>query len=160
MLHLIIFKVGSLPHVGKTVLWKLMYFSDFDFYEIFEKYMTGEEYRKLEHGPAPSHFDIAIANLIEGEKIRQIKNKFHGHVQEKYIPIQDPDTSELSKEEVEVINKVISRYGEFNASQISGLSHNDMPWMATDDKKIIDYELVFYRDSVTSVRKYDDDCNN
>ncbi len=53
MLHYIIYSVGNLPHIGKTVLWKLMYFSDFDYYELYEKHLTGEQYRKLEHGPAP-----------------------------------------------------------------------------------------------------------
>jgi hypothetical protein len=39
-----------------------------------------------------------------------------------------------------------------NASQISEYSHGDVPWLTTDDKKIIDYEKVFYRTTPYSVR--------
>ena len=43
-----------------------------------------------------------------------------------------------------------------NARQISAFSHRDMPYKATGDGDIIDYELVFYRDSLFSVREYED----
>jgi len=44
-----------------------------------------------------------------------------------------------------------------NAAQISRFSHKDMPWRATGDKEIINYELVFYRTPEFSVRKYSDE---
>jgi len=160
MLHYIIYKVGNLPHIGKTVLWKLMYFSDFNYYELYEKHLTGEQYRKLEHGPAPSNFDSAIEELINAKKIRLLKNKYHGHTQEKYLALDKPDTSKLSKDELRVIDKAINKLSCFNATQISALSHLDMPWKATDDKRIINYELVFYREPITSVREYNDEYNN
>lgn len=160
MLHYIIYSVGNLPHIGKTVLWKLMYFSDFDYYELYEKHLTGEQYRKLEHGPAPSNFDRAIRGLVDAKKIRPLKNKYHGHLQEKYVALDKPDTSKLSKEELRVIDKAIAKLSCFNATQISALSHFDMPWKATDEKEIINYELVFYREPITSVREYNDECDN
>lgn len=160
MLHYIINSAGNLPHVGKTVLWKLMYFSDFNYYELYEKYLTGERYRKLEHGPAPSNFNIVIKRLKEGKKIRAIQVKFHGHIQEKYVSLEKPDTSRLTKEELQVIDRAIAKLSCFNASQISELSHLDIPWKATKDKEIINYELVFYREPITSVREYDDDDSN
>jgi len=63
----------------------------------------------------------------------------------------------LSKEEIRVIDRTIQRYAGLNATQISELSHLDMPWKATQEKDIIDYNLVFYRDELTSVRVYPDD---
>jgi hypothetical protein len=32
-----------------------------------------------------------------------------------------------------------------------------MPWKATNDGEVIDYELVFYREPPYSVRTYNDD---
>lgn len=160
MLHYIINSAGNLSHVGKTVLWKLMYFSDFDYYEIYEEKLTGEQYRKLEHGPAPSNFNIVIKRLKEAKKIRAIQVEYHRHIQEKYVSLKKPDTSRLSKEELEVIDRTITKLGYLNASQISEMSHLDIPWKATKDKEIINYELVFYREPITSVREYNDDDNN
>ena len=51
-------------------MYKLLYFSDFDFYELYETKMTGETYKKLQRGPAPDNFDLAIIEL-EKNKIKK-----------------------------------------------------------------------------------------
>lgn len=156
ILHYIIHNVGSLENVGKTVLFKILYFIDFNYYEVFEEKLTGESYRKIDHGPAPCHFDKAIQELkIEG-KIREFTNLFKGYRQQKYICFSEPDVSLLNGKEIDFINKSIRIYSNFNASQISEYSHQDIPYAATEDRDIIDYELVFYRTPLFSVREYDD----
>lgn len=64
-----------------------------------------------------------------------------------------------TKEELIAIEKTIQRYSNLNATQISAFSHIDTPWKSTEDKEIIDYKLVFYREPITSVREYPDDDN-
>jgi hypothetical protein len=44
-----------------------------------------------------------------------------------------------------------------NASQISEYSHNDVPWMTTEEGDVIDYESVFYRTTPYSVREYNEE---
>lgn len=160
VLHYVINRVGSLENVGKTVLFKILYFIDFNYYETFEEKLTCESYRKLSHGPAPCHFNIAIEELKNEKKIKEYQNNFKGHnkdyFQKKYLSIIKPDISVFSGEELDFINKNLSIYSNFNATQISEYSHKDMPYRATEDNKIIDYELVFYRDELFSVREYDD----
>ena len=41
------------PNVGETVLYKLLYFADFNHYELYEEHLTGASYRKLPYGPVP-----------------------------------------------------------------------------------------------------------
>jgi len=41
------------PNVGETVLNKLLYFSDFNYYELYEEHLTGAKYRKLPYEPVP-----------------------------------------------------------------------------------------------------------
>src|SRR5690606_8991037 len=43
------------PNVGETVLNKLLYFSDFNYYELYEEHLTGARYRKLPYGPVPQN---------------------------------------------------------------------------------------------------------
>jgi hypothetical protein len=57
LIHYIIHKCQDKPDFGKTVLYKLMYFSDFNHYEIYEKLITDETYIKKQYGPVPSHFN-------------------------------------------------------------------------------------------------------
>lgn len=157
MLHYVIREIGCSPHVGKTVLWKLLYFSDFDYYELYECSITNERYCKLERGPAPRDWDQVVESLVKEGKIDTKKKLFHGKVQQKFISLRNPDLDSLSAEELTVINNVIKKYGSMNASQISEFSHRDMPWKATDLNEDIDYELVFYRERLTSVREYQDE---
>lgn len=156
VLHYIINKCGFKRNVGKTVLFKLLYFSDFNFFELYEKSLTNESYRKLPRGPAPVHFDLAISELIDEEKINvTIKRLSLGNVMYNYASLMEP-SSELTYEELSVIDEVISQLSDMTASQISEYSHGDMPWRATDDGEIIDYGFVFYRYPEYVKRVYDE----
>ena len=156
VLHYIINKCGFKRNVGKTVLFKLLYFSDFNFFELYEKSLTNESYRKLPHGPAPVHFDLAISELKSEERINvKTKKVALDRVMYKYISLKEP-SSDLSSEELSVIDEVIIQLSDMNASQISEYSHGDMPWRATENGKIIDYGFVFYRDPKYVKRVYNE----
>lgn len=154
VLHYIIHNCGCAPNVGKTVLWKILYFSDFDYYELFEEHLTGETYLKLPHGPAPGDFDAAIAELIDEGKVECVDSKFGKYDQKRFLSCDKPDVSLLSATELQHIENTISKYSHMNASQVSALSHADLPYIATKDNSPIKYELVFYRDPQMSVREY------
>src|SRR5208337_3154989 len=154
VLHYIIHNCGCAPNVGKTVLWKILYFSDFDYYELFEEYLTGETYYKLPRGPAPGDFDAAITELTRDGKIESVGSKFGKYDQKRFISCDKPDVSLLSAVELQHIENTISKYSHMNASQISALSHADLPYIASKDNEPIKYELVFYRDPHMSVREY------
>ena len=157
VLHYIIHQCGSLENVGKTVLYKILYFTDFDYYELYEEKLTGELYRKLPLGPAPIHFEEVMEELEHKGKIQQfpiVRGKFE---QQKFISTEKPNIDLLNGKEVQLIEEDIARYVSMNAIQISAFSHRDMPYKATGDGDIIDYDLVFYRDPLFSVREYEDD---
>lgn len=141
MVHYIIYKCGSKPNFGKTVLYKLLYFSDFNHYKKNNKSITNEDYRKIEFGPAPAHITTIINKL---EKENKIETKTISQ-NIKYKILQAPKLSKLSKEEISTIDRVINKLGNLSARQISDLSHKDNPYLVSKDKDIIDYDLVFYR---------------
>jgi uncharacterized phage-associated protein len=72
------------------------------------------------------------------------------------LPLAKPDLTRLSAAEKTVIDDVIRQVSDWNANTISEYSHKDMPWLATKEGGIIDYNLAFYRESPYSVRIYDD----
>ena len=145
------------PNVGETVLYKLLYFCDFNFYEIYEEHLTGAQYRKLPYGPVPQKLDSIINQMMEKEQLQRIKTEYHGYLQTRYIPLDKSDLTRMSAAEKEVIDQAIDRFSDWSASAISEYSHKDLPWKATEDGEIIDYELAFYRESPYSVRNYDDE---
>ncbi len=149
-------KCAGKPNIGETLLNKLLYFSDFNYYEIYEEHLSGAEYKKLPFGPVPQKLDSIINQMISNQMIQRFKTKYHGYPQTRYIPLAKANLQNLKASEKDVIDKVIEQYSDWSASAISDYSHKDMPWLASQDGEIIDYELAFYREQPYSVRTYND----
>lgn len=149
-------KCGAKANVGETVLYKLLYFSDFNYYELFENYLTGAAYRKISFGPAPCEFQPIVQEMIEEGKLQKVTTEYYGMPQKKYLPLVKADVNEWnwSAREKEVIDNVIERLSSMDATTISEFSHGDIPWEVTQDKDVIDYDTVFYRKPPFSVRSY------
>jgi len=147
-------KCGARPNVGETVLYKLLYFTDFNYYELYEEFLTGASYRKIQHGPAPCEITDVMKEMIESKKIKKIVAEYYGKPQKKFIPLIESDLSKLLASEKEVIDRVIGNLSGLNASTISDYSHKDIPWEITKEKDIINYDSVFYRTPPYSVRSY------
>lgn len=150
-------KVGSKPNIGETVLYKLLYFMDFDYYEKFEEQLIGAAYQKNHYGPTPVEFTKIIEAMKNDGDLEEVDSQYFQYPQRKYLPVRNADLSILNAEEIKAIDEVLERLSDMNATQISEYSHGDVPWKTTDDGEIIDYESVFYRTSPYSVRKYIDD---
>lgn len=150
-------KVGSKPNIGETVIYKLLYFIDFDFYEKYEEQLIGATYIKNRYGPTPVELKKIADKMIEDEEIMKVKSNYFEYPQTKYLPLRKADLSKLKANEIEVIDNVLNRISDMNANEISNYSHNDVPWLTTEDGKFIEYESVFYRTPPYSVREYSED---
>ena len=145
------------PNVGETVLYKLLYFADFNYYELYEEHLTGAKYRKLPYGPVPQKLDTIIGQMIEKGQLQRVKTAYRGYPQTRYLPLEKADLAELRASEKEIIDRVIEQMSDWSAAAISNYSHKDMPWLASKEGEEINYELAFYRDAPYSVRNYGDE---
>ncbi len=150
----ILSKVGSKPNVGETVIYKLLYFLDFDYYEKYEEQLIGATYIKNRHGPTPLEFKKIVEKMIKEKEIEKVDSKYFEYPQTKYLPLRKPDFLKLKATEIEVVDEVLNKLSDMNANQISEYSHNDVPWLTTGENKVIEYESVFYRTPLYSVREY------
>jgi transcriptional regulator with XRE-family HTH domain len=149
--------VGAKPNVGETVLYKLLYFIDFDFYEKYEEQLVGATYIKNHFGPSPVEFQNIAERMIEDGEIERFEVPRFDYAQKKYIPLRHADLSKLDAREKQLIDDVLGRLSDMGARQISEYSHNDIPWLTAEDGARIEYEAVFYRTPQYSVRGYDDE---
>lgn len=149
-------QVGSRPNVGETVIDKLLYFIDFDFYEKYEEQLIGATYIKNKYGPTPAEFNKIVQQMIRGGEIAKVADKYHDYRQTKYLPIREPDLRVLSASELKTIDDVLCRLSHMDASTVSSYSHRDVPWLTTADGEMIEYESVFYRTAPYSQRNYDE----
>lgn len=148
-------KVGALPNVGQTVLYKLLYFCDFDYYEKFEEQLIGAKYIKNHYGPTPVAFRKIVDDMTKKGELEEVKTKYFQHEQTKYLPVQKADLKGLSAREIQHIDEVLTRLATKSATELSDLSHKDVPWITAEEGKEVDYEAVFYRTPETSVRQYE-----
>ncbi len=155
LLYLLI-KVGSKPNVGETVLHKLLYFIDFDYYEKFEENLMGATYIKNYHGPTSLEFGSIIKDMQEKGEVEAVQSSYFKYHQKKYLPLKRPNLDILSAREIEHIDNVLARLSDKNAAEIENYSHQDIPWLSAEDGRPLSYESVFYRDEKYSVRNYDD----
>ncbi len=150
-------KVGGKPNVGETVLYKLLYFIDFDYYEKYEEQLTGATYIKNHHGPTPVDFKVVVDQMIKTDELEQINSKFFNYPQRKYLSHRKPNLSVLSAKELAHIDNVLARLSDKTAKELSDYSHGDVPWKIHKQGEQINYESVFYRDEQYSVRSYNDE---
>ncbi|MEO0082147.1 MAG: type II toxin-antitoxin system antitoxin SocA domain-containing protein [candidate division WOR-3 bacterium] len=147
-------RIGARPHVGETVLYKLLYFIDFDYYEKYEEQLIGATYVANKYGPTPVEFHKIVERMEKEGALVRVRNQHFQYEQRKYLPLREPDTSVLTGPELALIDDVLKRLGDMNAAQISAWSHNDVPWLGTKPGKVIPYEAVFYRVPPYSQREY------
>lgn len=150
-------KVGGKPNVGETVLHKLLYFIDFDYYEKFEENLMGATYIKNHHGPTSVELGVIMKEMQEQGEIEAVKSQYFKYLQKKYLPRKRPNLDILSAREIEHIDDVLARLSDKNAAEIENYSHEDISWKSAQDGKSLSYESVFYRDERYSVRNYDDE---
>ena len=147
-------KVGAKPNIGETVLYKLLFYIDFDYYERYEEQLIGATYIKNNYGPTPKEFTKVVEKMENDRELFRVEGIYFTYPQTKYLPLREPDLSVLTGREKGLIDEVLNRLSDMNAKQISEFSHNDVPWLTTDEGKVIPYESVFYRTVPYSVRNY------
>lgn len=150
-------KVGAKPNVGQTVIYKLLYFIDFDYYELYEEQLMGLKYIKNTYGPTPVDFAKLIQEMEKSGELEEVKTKYFKKDQTKYLPIKKPNLSLLSAQELSHIDKELERLSDKTGKELSDFSHKDIPWIIANDKEILEYESVFYRTAETSQREYDEE---
>lgn len=116
------------PKFGSTKLNKLLFFCDFLAYKSLGRSITGHEYQKLPHGPAPRAL-LPVRELMveEGDCILREEDHF-GYDQQRLIPLRAPRPEVFSGAEIDLIRDVISELWNSNGSEVSDLSHQFLGW--------------------------------
>lgn len=154
-------KCGSRPNVGETVLYKLLYFCDFDYFELFEQPLTGMKYKKMQYGPIPDQtlFNPVVNEMRQAGLVEKVARPYvHDTIQTRYLNFIEADLSVFGTDidkMIKVVDAVIERLSSMSARQIEDHSHRDYPWQAHEFNEEIDYSTVFFRSGEFANRDYD-----
>src|SRR3989339_289668 len=69
-------KVGAKPNIGETVLYKLLFYIDFDYYERYEEQLIGATYIKNHFGPTPKEFVKIVEKMENDNELMSVVKKY------------------------------------------------------------------------------------
>ena len=145
--------------MGENMISSLLYFCDFNYYEIYEEHFTGLQYMKQPSGPSASKITGMLNQMVSHGMLTKIKTAYNGFPQIRYVPLMKADLTRLSAAEKDIMDRVIDQFSDWNAHTLQDFAKKDMPWRASNQGNEIDYELVFYRRPPFSVRVYNEDSD-
>ena len=148
LLLIILEKCGGKPNLGETVLYKLLYFIDFEAAEVLGRPLTGMSYVKLQYGPVPrkSEYDSVIKKMAEKGELKIFSHEFYGKPQKRYVALREPSANAFTKKEADLINRNLNQLSDMKAAEITHYVHGDIPWKKTPDGEVINYGLAFQRE--------------
>lgn len=140
--------------LGKLKMMKLLYYLDFDFFEKYGTSVTGDEYLRFEYGPVP-HMGEKMLKTMDGKDIKITKRKIkEGYNDQFHIEaVKDFDVNVFTKEELLMLEEVAGKWEKFSGSEMKSATHGEAPWIATKPDKVIDYNLVYYRNKYGEMAK-------
>lgn len=155
----------SKENLWKTTLNKLLYFSDFNYYEWTWGFITDSIYKKLPYWPVPENIRIILDEMLKDWEIIITEEKKYDYSTQRIIAIKKVDENffkEIDSKNKEkrdnytpysdlpsskqIVLDVLKKYENWTAKSLSELSHEDTPYKATKNLwDIIRPEYVFYR---------------
>lgn len=134
------------PSFGATKLNKVLFFADFYHYAQHGRSITGAEYQKLKHGPAPRQLlPVQRALTLKGDAVVR-RGQVGPYTQKRLLPLRDPDLSRFAGSEIALVDEIISVLSERSAVEVSELSHCTVGWRIANEGETIPYDSVFLYD--------------
>lgn len=131
---------------GKKKLAKLLYFVDFDFFEKFQKSLTGDTYKALPMGPFPVTMEKVLADMANEKKIViKLEKERTDYNPTEIYKAKGAIEAIFSKDELKILDRVVLKYGHLTGKQLEDLTHAEAPYVGTAPNQEIAYELAFYR---------------
>lgn len=133
---------SSLPTFHKIA--KILYFADRLHLKRYGRFISGDSYIAMQHGPVPSHtYDMlkSVRNSYQYIHFPEIANAFC--VEGKYlvVPQREANLKWLSDSEIECLNDSIQQVDHCTFGQLTHMSH-DAAWSSADDNEEISIEAI------------------
>ena len=131
----------------KTVLNKLLFYSDFLAYRGNCYSMSGVRYRAIKMGPVPNNYNSIYEFMYNKEDIEIINVAFPNNVfGYRFNKVENkkfnPDI--FSSNELDILNLVCAKFSNMNTSDVIEFSHKEKACLENEsERKFIDYKYAF-----------------
>lgn len=132
----------QLQSIPQTKLCKLLFYTDFLFYQRFGRSLTGSNYRRYAYGPVPCNYET-LRGIMEMQGVIQVEEISYSEtisgLEFRAGPASDPVADALGPDALPILQIVADAFGEMTAKKISRRSHEESAWRETAEKAIISF---------------------
>ena len=122
----------------KVKLMKLLWYADALSFKRFGHSITGLVYKALPMGAVP----IAYDSLIDMKGIEYEEIEFEENTGYHFIPSGNAQYSNLSTEEIQVLDDVITKFGKSSKSVIVNAMHEEKAYIETEKNEVIQFKFA------------------
>ena len=131
---LFIKKAGG--RLNYTKLIKLLYLTDREAFRLWERPLTGDSYFSMPKGPILSK-TLDLINYEENPEDKSFWYRFISKENYNVTSIDEPGSGELSKREIDLIDRIHEKYKDKNQWQMIDICHDVCPeWEHPGDTSI------------------------
>lgn len=123
----------------KTQIMKNLFSIDFQSFKEYSKSITSFKYAHGTYGPIFDNKD-AILNLLVKQNYLEMVNDEEDKIL--FKPTMEPDIFLFSKQECEIMDKVLLKLKGKNAKKLTDWSHKFKGWIETKDGELISYSYA------------------
>ena len=128
---------------GATKLNKVLFFTEFTHLRRHRAVITGCEFQKLPHGPAPRQLVPVRRRLVDQGAAELVTEDFLGRPQQRLVPRRPADLSIFTEVEMATVDDVLDQLGGLTGTQVSELSHDEPGWQLTEIGETIPFATAF-----------------
>lgn len=128
---------------GSTKLNKILFFVEFTHLRRHHRVVSGGEFQKLPHGPAPRRLLPVRRQLVDQGAAQLVEEDFLGRPQHRLVPQRPADLTLFAAEELQTIEDVLAQLAGMTGTQVSELSHQEPGWRLTEVGETIPFSTAF-----------------
>lgn len=144
--------------LGKVKLFKLLYYLDFDHYQVFKTPITGDIYRKLPYGPVPANAQDVLSEMVDSGQVTISQRRVRDYLQYVFTANAESDTDAFTSSEMEVLEQTTKKWANHTTNEIVAATHGEAPWRAVEMGAEIPYALAFYRREIVEESDNDEEA--
>ncbi len=141
-LNVILYIAEKLKRRDFHKIFKILYFSDREFLNQYGVTITGDTYIAMDAGPVPTK-TYDMFKIVRGDSyIQDTKNLGRYFAVSNWmfiLPLQKANLDNIASAEKDIIDAMISRYGDMSYDEIKEKSH-DVAWRSTARDYPISFE--------------------
>lgn len=130
----IVYLACRLKDPTKLKIFKLLYFADKLHMSRYGRFILGDYYAALKHGPVPSKTYDMVKEVEEG----QVIDAFTVRNKRDICPNREAELVEFSETDIECLDEILRVYGRATATQVRNISHGDAWNKASNNGAIFD----------------------